>query len=357
MSAARTRAGAFRRPLRGARSVGRSRVVRSGAETAGSSYRIDRPQTYATSGGGATTRSADVDPATGYPVTSAEMRSSLPALRQPREPDRCRAEGGLVDLSTILSDLADENADLDQLVAELADQAWATPTPAEGWTVAHQIGHLAWTDSAAHQAVTDPTAFTEGLERPVDEILAGLEEGAAEGARTPPPDLLARWRADRAALADALAHVPEGTRVPWYGPPMSPTSMATARLMEAWAHGQDVADALGVTRIPTGRLRHIAHIAVRARGFAYLANGQELPDEQVFVSLVAPDETNWTWGDPRAEQRIEGPALDFCLAATQRRHLSDLSLRATGPDAEHWLGIVQAYAGPPGGGRRPGQFD
>ena len=261
-----------------------------------------------------------------------------------------------MDLSTVLIDLADENADLDRLVADLAAEAWARPTPAEGWTVAHQIGHLAWTDRAALVAATDPEAFTAGLERPVEEILAGLEAGAAEGSRTPPAELLARWRADRAALAAALTEVPEGTRVPWYGPPMSATSMATARLMEAWAHGQDVADGLAVTRTPTHRLRHIAHIAVRARGFAYLANGQELPEKEVVVSLLAPDGTDWTWGDPDVEQRIEGPALDFCLAATQRRHLDDLSLQATGPDAEHWLGIVQAYAGPPGGGRRPGQF-
>ena len=47
--------------------------------------------------------------------------------------------------------------------------------------------------------------------------------------------------------------------------PMSLMSFGTARLMETWAHGQDIADALGVRRTPTDRLRHIAYIGVNAR--------------------------------------------------------------------------------------------
>jgi uncharacterized protein (TIGR03084 family) len=129
--------------------------------------------------------------------------------------------------------------------------------------------------------------------------------------------------------------------------------MATARLMETWAHGQDVADAFGVVRAPTDRLRHVAHLAVRARGFAYTVHGEEVPDAEVAVVLTAPDGTDWIWGDPDAPQRVTGPALDFCLLATRRRHRDDLALHATGPDADHWLAIIQAFAGPPGAGRPP----
>ena len=52
-----------------------------------------------------------------------------------------------------------------------------------------------------------------------------------------------------------------------------------------------------------------------------------------------------------------GPALDFCLLVTQRRHRDDVDARSPrAPAADEWLGIAQAFAGPPGPGRRPGQF-
>src|SRR5262249_60714229 len=46
----------------------------------------------------------------------------------------------------LVRDLGAESASLDALVAPLPPEKWATPTPAEGWTIAHQIAHLAWTD-------------------------------------------------------------------------------------------------------------------------------------------------------------------------------------------------------------------
>lgn len=263
-----------------------------------------------------------------------------------------------MDLNALLDDLARESADLDDLVADrLGD--WGRATPAEGWTVAHQIAHLAWTDDAAVLAATRPEGFAALVEEAMvdpDGFVDRATEDAAHTALaspTGPADLLAAWRRGRAELADALLAVPAGARVPWFGPAMSPTSMATARLMETWAHGQDVADAYGVDRVPTDRLRHVAHIAVRARGFAYAVHGEALPEAEVFVSLTAPDGAAWTWGDPDAAQRITGPALHFCLLATRRRHRDDLDLHATGPDAEHWLAIAQAFAGPPGSGRPP----
>jgi uncharacterized protein (TIGR03084 family) len=132
--------------------------------------------------------------------------------------------------------------------------------------------------------------------------------------------------------------------------------MATARMMETWAHGQDVADALGVQRKPTARLKHVAHLAVRTRNFAYLLNDKAPPGEEFRVELQGPDGDTWSWGPEDAEQRVTGPALDFCLLATQRRHRDDLAVQAVGADADAWLGIIQAFAGLPGKGRQPGQF-
>ena len=138
---------------------------------------------------------------------------------------------------------------------------------------------------------------------------------------------------------------------------MSLTSKLTARIMETWAHGQDVADALGRTRVPTDRLRHVAHIGVRARSFSYLVRGLPPPAVDVRVELTGPHGDIWEWGDPTSPDRVSGDAEQFCLVVTQRRHLDDTALRYTAGAAQEWLGIAQAFAGPPGEGRRPGQFD
>lgn len=255
-------------------------------------------------------------------------------------------------LDQLLIDLAAENDDLDARVADLADAGWAQPTPAAGWSVAHQVAHLAWTDQVAVLAATDVDGFTEVLAGAAADPMGFVDTAAERDAARPPAQLLAQWRTGRTQLLQALAAATPGVKLPWFGPPMSPTSMATARLMETWAHGQDVADALGQQRVPTARLRHICHIGVRTRGFAYLVNGRELPPGDVRVELTAPDGELWSWGSSDTDV-VRGPAEDFCLRVTQRRHVDDLALRATGDAAEEWLRIAQAFAGPPGPGRAP----
>jgi uncharacterized protein (TIGR03084 family) len=261
----------------------------------------------------------------------------------------------VADLAPVLSALVAEGDDLDALVGGLDKAGWATSTPAPGWTIAHQIGHLAWTDAIAVLAARDPAAFRAELDHAVSDVDGYVDRIARDRADQPPDALLSGWRVGRAALADVLTAVPNGTRLPWFGPPMSATSMATARLMETWAHGQDVADALGVVRTPTDRLRHVAHLGVRTRDFAYLVNDLAPPAEPFRVELVAPSGELWSWGPDDAAQQVSGPALDFCLLVTQRRHRCDLTLRAIGPEASEWLDLAQAFAGPPGRGRAPGR--
>lgn len=264
----------------------------------------------------------------------------------------------MVQLDALISDLAAESDAVDGLVAPLPSAGWATPTPAQGWTVAHQVAHLAWTDRIAHLAATDPGGFGAVVQQALRDPAGHVDRGAEEGAAKPPAELLADWRRARAHLAAALLEVPAGSRLPWFGPPMSAASMATARLMETWAHGQDVADALGVRREPTARLRHVAHLAVRTRDFAYALNDREPPAAEFRVELTPPDAdaAAWTWGPEDAEQRVTGSAAGFCLLATQRRHRDDTDVRAMGAEAEAWLGIIQAFAGLPGSGRAKGQF-
>jgi uncharacterized protein (TIGR03084 family) len=257
----------------------------------------------------------------------------------------------MTDLGQIVDDLRAESDELDALVAPLADDRWSAPTPAAGWTIAHQIGHLLWTDRGALVAVTDPDAFADVVAAALADPTGFVNAAADELAAVPPAELLADWRATRAQLHDALLTVDDGRKLPWFGPPMSGPSMATARLMETWAHGLDVADALGVTRPATARLRSIAHIGVRTRDFAFVINDLAPPSEPFRVELRAPDGSVWTWGPAEAAQRVTGSAEAFCCLVTQRRPLRDLDVAASGDDAARWLTIAQAFAGPPGGGR------
>ncbi|OBG64041.1 TIGR03084 family protein [Mycobacterium sp. E1715] len=252
---------------------------------------------------------------------------------------------------SIVADLRAESHDLDALVAPLPADRWADPTPAPGWSIAHQVGHLLWTDRVALTSVTDEAGFADALRAAAADPTGFVDAGAEELAALPPAELLADWRATRGRLHEELLTVPAGRKLPWFGPPMSAASMATARLMETWAHGLDVADALGIKRAATDRLRSIAHLGVRTRDYAFSVNNLPAPAEPFLVELRGPGGDTWTWGPPDATQRVTGSAEDFCFLVTQRRPLSALDITADGPDAQRWLEIAQAFAGPPGAGR------
>ncbi len=256
----------------------------------------------------------------------------------------------MADAGPIVDDLAAESAELDSLVAPLPPELWASPTPAPGWSIAHQIGHLLWTDRVALISITDEARFADVLADAEAEA-DFVDSAAAELAACPPDALLADWRATRGRLHDALRTVADGRKLLWFGPPMSAASMATARLMETWAHGLDVADALGVSRPATNRLKSIAHLGVRTRDFAYTVHDEAPPESTFHVELRAPDGQTWSWGPVDAAQRVTGSAEDFCALVTQRRPRAELDVVAEGADAEHWLTIAQAFAGPPGAGR------
>jgi len=259
---------------------------------------------------------------------------------------------GMATAAPIVDDLRAESDELDGLVADLPAARWAEDTPAAGWTIAHQIAHLLWTDRVALLSVTDEAEFGRALEAAAADPSRFVDRGAEDiVAAASPAELLVDWRDTRHRLHDALLTVPDGRKLPWFGPPMSAASMASARLMETWAHGFDVADALGVKRRPTERLRSIAHIGVRTRDFAFAINGLAAPTDAFRVELRAPDGSTWVWGPEDAAQRVTGSAEDFCTLVTQRRPRAALDVTADGEDAQRWLTIAQDFAGPPGPGR------
>jgi len=256
-------------------------------------------------------------------------------------------------LEGVLADLTAEGDRLESIVAGLDADGWRTPTPAAGWTVATQVAHLAWTDEVAVAAATDKSAWDAVVTEALEDPEGFVDAEALRGAEASPGVLLTRWREARTKLAEALRTTPPGQKLPWFGPPMSPTSMATARFMETWAHSLDVHEALGVEPERTDRIRHVAHLGVRTRNFAYLVHEREAPEEEFRVELTAPSGDRWTYGTEDSSQTIQGSAWDFCLLVTQRVHRRDTDLVAQGRDANEWLSIAQAFAGPPGEGRSP----
>jgi uncharacterized protein (TIGR03084 family) len=250
----------------------------------------------------------------------------------------------------LLTELLDDlTAERDDLVALVRAVDLDLAVPAEPWDVRDTVSHLLVGDAKGLLAATDPDAFVAELPAVLADPVGFMASWLDAGRGLTRDQLQERWDDGFAAMVAAFTALPAGTKVPWYGPPMSPLSFATARLMEYWAHGQDVADAAGVERVPTARLRHVAHLGVRTRGFSYAVRDLSAPEGEVRVTLTAPDGSTWEWGS--GDDAVEGSALGFCLRVTQRRHRDDTDLRATGPLADDWLDHAQCFAGLPTEGR------
>lgn len=253
-----------------------------------------------------------------------------------------------MDVTEVAADLFAEQGELDTMCAALDGADWELATPSPGWAVRDQIGHLAYFDDAAAIAITDEPGFadlkrallaTYGNDAATEEMTLGRYRAMAGD------ELLEAWRADRTRLAEAAATLSNETRVEWFGPSMGSKSFLTARLMEVWAHGQDVADALGASRAPSDRLRHIAQLGFITRGWSYINRGLPAPESALRVELDAPSGDRWVFGSDDATHTVMGPAQDFCLVVTQRRHVDDTTLELHGDDARAWMEIAQAFAG------------
>jgi uncharacterized protein (TIGR03084 family) len=292
-----------------------------------------------------------------------------------------------VDMAALAGDVSAESAVTRDLIAGLDEASWHAPTPAAGWTIADQVSHLAYFDEVTVRSAVDPMLFLAELA--AANAAGGIDPDAiaARFRDLSGAQLFAWFDEARQELLATFAAIDPAARLPWFGPAMSAASSLTARLMETWAHTQDIADTLGVTREPTGRLRHVAHIGVGARAYSYAVRGRPQPPAPVRVELIPPPSGSpssgspssgspssgspssgrppsgspspgaaWTWGPADATDRVTGLALDFCLLVTQRRHRDDLALVIEGPAAADWMAIAQAFAGPASTGRPAGMF-
>jgi uncharacterized protein (TIGR03084 family) len=271
-------------------------------------------------------------------------------------------------VETVRTDLIAEQDALDSTIADLEPEAWALATLSPRWSIADQIGHLTYFDWTAALAITEPDRFTALT----GELMSTMSPDAAADAMDlatlgdyramSPDELLHAWRTSRGVLSEASASLGEQDRVIWYGPSMGSKSFLTARLMEAWAHGQDIVDTLqqnGVNapeRPHTDRIRHIAQLGFITHKWSYINRRLEAPSAPVHVSLTSPSGATWDFGPDDAADTITGAAVDFCLVTTQRRHVDDTGLAVTGDVATAWMNIAQAFAGGATDGPAAGTF-
>ena len=262
-------------------------------------------------------------------------------------------------MKNLCNELAQEHAALDEIVKDLSDSKWDMITPFDDWTIRQEICHLAYFDDKARLATIDPDGFqTDMMESltgitSVDEFLANTTK---ELMKLSPNALMAFWIDERTKMINAIETLAPGDKIVWYGPPMTAESFVIARMMETWAHGQDIADALNIKRTPTERLKHIAHLGVKTFGWSYKNRGLEKPSETVGVELKSPSGETWMWNQGQTKNSITGSAEDFCLVVSQRRHIDDTRLVAIGPIAREWMTLAQAFAGPAENGPAAGKF-
>jgi uncharacterized protein (TIGR03084 family) len=159
--------------------------------------------------------------------------------------------------------------------------------------------------------------------------------------------LLEAWRHAAHDLAQAFGAREPRDRLPWFGPDMGVAMFTTARLMETWAHGQEIHDLLGAARTPTDRIRHVATIGVKTFGWTFANRKQQAPGPPPYVRLEAPSGAIWEWGEPSETECVVGPAIDFCHVVTQGRNVADTRLDVRGPVANAWMAIAQCFAGGP----------
>jgi uncharacterized protein (TIGR03084 family) len=256
-------------------------------------------------------------------------------------------------------DLLDEYQALAALCETLTPVQWQLRSTFFGWTPWDEIAHLCYFDETALLSATDADAFASGMKALGVRLASGEQISAIARATYGHLDgaaLTARWRQLHEQLVAALRPLDPKARLPWYGPSMSARSFATARLMETWAHGQDIWDVIGRQRPATARLKHIAHIGVTTFGWSFVNRKLVVPSVVPYIALDAPDGTLWTWGEPSQTDWVRGSAQNFCLLVTQRRHRADTRIECKGAAAEQWLSIAQCFAGPPAEPPAPGAY-
>ncbi|MGH3155374.1 MAG: maleylpyruvate isomerase N-terminal domain-containing protein, partial [Streptosporangiaceae bacterium] len=166
---------------------------------------------------------------------------------------------------TIFDDLEAEQQRLDDILASLDERQWASPSQAEGWTIADVVLHLAHSEEAVvftarpEAARSEPARPDVNLtDRPPGLSVDGFAAQAVQNQRTTTEPVLPRWRQARTAALAALRAADPERPLRWVEAPLKPATLATTRLAEHWAHGLDIAVPLGFEFPDNERLRNVA---------------------------------------------------------------------------------------------------
>jgi len=255
-------------------------------------------------------------------------------------------------------DLLAEADELHAFLQTLREEDWGRPTGFMSWTPWDVVAHLHYFDRVSLVALEGREALAKTRDVFIKDIASGL--GSAEIARREfgelrPDELLARWQSTCREMATQLGESDPKRRLPWFGPDMGVRMFTTARLMEVWAHGQEIYDLMGVERVYNNRIRNIAVIGMKTFGWTFVNRGLEVPGPAPYVRLVAPSGEIWEWNDPSESECVRGSAIDFCHVVTQGRNAADTELEVVGDVAARWMSIAQCFAGGPVDPPKPGE--
>jgi uncharacterized protein (TIGR03084 family) len=249
-------------------------------------------------------------------------------------------------MEAIIAALDEQQAELDGLLAALDDSDWLTPTRCPGWSVADVVLHLAQTSELAAATGNDSFGkrFSEFMPADARTVDEGAERAvvAERGAGT--TQLLQRWRAAATAQRQLFAASDPSRRLPWVIGELPARTLLTTRLSELWIHTADIADAVGITLVPTDRLWHIARLAWRTLPYAFARAGEVLHGP-IAVELTGPSGARWSFGaNDHPLTIVRGSGLEFCLVAARRLDPAKTQLTATGSDAGQVLKLARTYA-------------
>lgn len=247
-------------------------------------------------------------------------------------------------LDEVLGDLRAETAVLDSVLAPLDEQDWFKPTSAEGWDIRDTIGHLASTDDIMWESATGTANPNRKMPQQMNSIDDFTAVQVEEARAMKPADVYMWWRSATARLHDTIEHFDPKGKYAWGGNMLSPLSLASARIMETWAHSHDVHDALGKEYPDTGRIRHIAFLGLRALPNAFRLAGLDAPGP-VRLELKSPDGETWTMGPDDARSVITGSASDWTRIVTYRDRDGSCAQRMSGegPDAANAIKYARAF--------------
>jgi uncharacterized protein (TIGR03084 family) len=251
-------------------------------------------------------------------------------------------------MDAVVSALAEQHAELGDLLTGLSGADWDAPSRCEGWSVADVVLHLTQTDEMARASVQGRFAealveLTRGLP-PAGSVDDGAALMVARDRGQPGAAVGRHWRAGADGLRQAFTGCDPGRRLTWVAGELSARTLATTRLAETWIHTEDVAAAFAITLAPSDRLWHIARLAWRTLPYAFARADRHLVGPVAFA-LRSPGGHEWRFADAESVGTvIRGDALELCLVAARRLPPEHTNLQGDGPDAAAVLELVRTYA-------------